>query len=129
FVDLPACDLRQPQCAVDHDRREGGGPHSRQAAAGPLQPGALDEPPRGGERPVGAPLFGANSMWMPRSHPARRAPSPCKRGEGGCRSVSSIFNIVPGSTPLPPAGGEGWAEGHAHLALASSLVDGVPIFY
>ena len=52
FLDLPAGDQRQPQRAVDHDRREGRRPHPRQGAAGAVQPGAVDQPALAGVGPV-----------------------------------------------------------------------------
>ncbi|KAG4075014.1 hypothetical protein HA402_011281 [Bradysia odoriphaga] len=49
-LDLPACDLWQPQRPIDHDRREGGRPHPGQATTRPLQPGAVGQSARRRER-------------------------------------------------------------------------------
>ena len=52
FLDLPARHQRQPQRAVDHDRREGRRPHSRPHAAGAVQPGAMDQSALAGVRQI-----------------------------------------------------------------------------
>ena len=52
FLDLPARHQRQPQRALDHDRRKGRRPHPRQDPARALQPGTVDQPALAGERPV-----------------------------------------------------------------------------